>query len=219
MEFLRDFIQDLSIPFLALAAGLYWYKHLSTFHRLVLYQVAVYVVIDIIAINIKVNHGNSGWTYNLLMPIETALLLMSAATVFSSKIFKSILLLMFLVFTSVFCYDITSAGFLMFAYHASTVQAILLLVLFMSLIYQLFKESRKTKALICSMTGMSLYFAAVIPFIGVMFYIDNRDINLSETLFELIVVPSQILRYFLIGIGFYLEARSIKKQKQIQLAP
>lgn len=218
MAIIGEILQDLFAPILAVIIGVRFYQQIVFFHRILLWQVITYLLIDLIALQVKTEKGNSAWLFNLYMPVETMLLIWSSFVLYRSLIYRYVCLFLFSLYGFVFINDIFHLGYRIFAIHAAVFQGVMLLGLFLVVIFRSFKNDQPG-AQVFSMTGIVLYFSAVIPFLGTMFYIDDINIETSEMLFEWIVIPAQLLRYFLLALGFYFEARTSRKQNKIAAIP
>lgn len=207
---IQDIIRDLATPTLAVGTGLLYYKRLSRFNKLLFFQALGYIVADVVV----ARTDNNGWMYNLLIVVEMGFLLLAINTLFNSAGIRNMLWMAYGVFLLVFLVDGFSQGFTMFAYHAAIVQGLLLTGILLYVLYVEFM-GKKRKYVILSGAGMVLYFACSIPFLGVMFYLHDKNAELTQQLFQYIIVLSQAIRYFFVAFAFAWQAYEQRKQKEI----
>lgn len=212
MSAITQIFLDLSTTFLAFGIGLIVFKRLKRFYRILFFQVLIYLFVDVAAtVFVPVNNG---WLYNVLIVIEAGFLLFAAQAYFNTQRSKKVLILLFGVFLSVFFADVfIFTGIVKFAHHAAITEGIILTGVYLFLLYEQLKQKidRSSKAMIIASTGIALYFAGTIPYLGIMFYLRELDAALSKELFNNIVIVLALVRYLLVAIAFFIVAIKQKK--------
>ena len=204
----KQILLDLSTTLLAFGMGLMVFRKLERFYRILFFQVLIYLLVDLVAS--RVIGINNGWLYNVLILIETGLLLFAAQACFNTNQRKWILLAVYGGFLTVFLADVFFfTGIMNFAYHAAIAEGIILTGVYLFLLYIQLKQKidNSSKAIIIASIGMVLYFAATVPYLGVMFYVHQSDVSLSKELFNNIVVVLALVRYLFIAIAFFIAGK------------
>jgi len=204
METIIILLKELYTAILALIIGLVLFKNLTRFYRILFLQVFIYVVADIIAVSV----GENGLVFNVLMPFETALLLLAAQAYFNSSNSKLILSLLYLIFLASFFTDIYfRTGISVLATYASSVQGFLISGVYITILFFYFMKKKIKRfdiSLSVSCIGLLIYFAPGAPYLSLIWYIQDFDPNLNEKLFIFIVVFLASIRYLCIAIAFYI---------------
>ncbi len=206
-----EIIMDLSTTIIAVGIGAIVFKKLDSFYRLLFWQVAVYLLLDPLAIFVAHCHLYNAWVYDLQILVEMVLLLSAAQVYFNSTQSKPVLLILFCCFLILFGVDVFYlTGNVKLAYHAAVWEDIVLSCICISILYfQLRKvNTYSSVAMVMASIGMIIYFACSIPYICIMYYLDQKDHPLAQELFQDIVVVLADLRYFLIAIAFFLASRN-----------
>lgn len=200
-------VLELFTTFLAVGVGLALFRKLDRFHRLIFFQVTIFLLLDLFSLTLD----NNNWLYNIQIPIETALLFSAALTYFESTGSKRVLLILFTVFLIVYILDIIYfTGIMSFAYHAAIAEGFLITLVYTILLYVHLmnkKTGSANAALIMASIGMIIYFACTIPYLCVMFYFQGLDPVGNDRIFVYIIVSMASLRYLFIAIAFFINGR------------
>ncbi len=200
MPDIKKLIIDLSTTLLAAGIGLVLYRNLRSFHRLVLWQVLLYLVTDIFAITVPVYNVMA---FNVLIIMETALLTWAGALVLKTDIRPRWFVFAWLLFFAVYVYDHLFTGG--FYYHAAITQGLLLTVVYLLVLWKglhlRVTDYNKWSVNLLAL-GMVLYYACSVPYLSLMFKVQRVDPVLNRTLFQYIIVLLASLRYLLIAIAF-----------------
>jgi hypothetical protein len=205
---------DLSTVIFSFGTGVLFYKKLNWYCKWLFYHVAAYLTIEVFAVTVSLANG---LVYNIFMPIETLLLLLAAFTYPKLKRIRTALFFLVGTFLLIYFADIFFIiGWKNFCYHAAIVQGLVLAITYMALVYFWFRQKgHNTEKIfvILSGSGMILYFACGIPYLGMMFYLQKLDPGMNSELFQKIVVQLAKLRYLLVGISFLVAGWRTKKEK------
>lgn len=212
---IKQIVFDLLSTVLATIIGLVVFRKLDRFYRLLLLQAIIYLVIDSIASALSIMPGNkynNSWLYNIEILFETAVLFAAAQAYFNSNLSKQVLLIVFSFFLLVFCTDVFYlSSFSNFAFHAAIAEGLLMTVLYIIIMYFQFMKKADTfitAPVILASIGMILYFAASIPYLSVIFYLQKVNAGLNRELFQNIVVVLADVRYLFIAIAFFIAGRT-----------
>lgn len=204
-------IEELYTAILALIVGLVLFKKLTAFYRLLVFQVLLYVPIDMVATFV----GFNGFVFNALMPIETALLFLASAIYFNSYRSKLILFILYSIFLLIFFIDVlTLKETRLLANYSAGVQGIFVSVIFITILYSHFMNKKnninKDIGVVVVSIGVVLYFACAAPYLGTMYYLYELNPELSDRIFRWIIIPLGAIRYLLMSIAFLIAARTQK---------
>jgi hypothetical protein len=207
---------DLSTTIIAFVIGLLAYKRLDRFHRLLFFQVFIYLIMDSYACTLK---GDNSWVYNLLMLMETTLLILAAKAYFGRN--NMWLIILWCVFLIVFFLD----NFYLdkdtkFAFHGAIIEGLVFTFVYTIIIYTHVIKRKNTFLLspvLWSSIGMVLYFACSVPYICMMFHFQKLDAVLNKLLFNQIIVVLGLGRYLCIAIAFFISNYNFLESNKIQI--
>jgi hypothetical protein len=199
MGSMAQVIMDLSTTILAIVIGMFTFRRMPTWSKLMLLQVLLYLAFDLTGWYLR---PDNTVVYNLFMPIETALLIWLAISVLQPAAGRLTFALFFGLFLVVFLLEFSVSKY---AYHAGIVQGIIVTVLYLLLLYratlnQVDPEVR-TSLIILSL-GVVPYFACTVPYLAILYHFQEADPVLNKQLYLYIVLFLAHLRYFLIALSF-----------------
>lgn len=204
MSEVTQIIIDLFTTFLAVVCGLLIYNKMNLFYRLLLFQVVFYLTVDLISFAFK---PNNAWIFNIAILVETALIMAAASVYFNSRLARNFLLFLFVLFFIIYMGDlIIISGFTNFLYHSAIFEGTILTSTFLVILYLEFNKGIGNPfniSLISVCLGLVIYFAATIPYLGIMFHFQNINPHLNKQLFQNIIVILASVRYFLLAFAFY----------------
>lgn len=197
---------------LAIAAGLFAYKDLPVFYRILFFQAFTYLVIDSYAIT----YHHNALSYNVEMIFEFSFLFLASSLYFKTRVRRVILSTIFLVFVLSCLYEI-SLNPNQLAYHTYILGGISITVIYLSILFFHFYENndqyyRPALALTCLATVT--YFACTIPYLSMMYILQNQDAESNKELFNLIIVSLGRVRYFLLAIAFFILVKPYRFNSQ-----
>jgi len=204
-------ILDLFTPALAVGIGLFYFKRLNRFNKLLFFQTLIYLVVDGVVVMQQDNES----VYNILITIEMGLILLAVGSLFDSKKMRNILQGSYLMFLTVLMVDIILRGFFVFVRDASIVQGLLLTFILLYVLYTEFMGEKRW-SIIFACIGMVLYFACYVPCLSIMFYLQELNPELNQKLFQYLVVLPQVIRYFFVAGAFAWQVYEERKQKEIK---
>lgn len=202
-------LRDLSTAILAIIIGLLVLRKLNWPVKLLLLQALVYTIVDIIGFYI---HKNL-WLYNLYVPVETGLLLASAATELGTIKAKRTIGIVFFVFLILFIVELIRVELGNdFVYLSVLTHYFLIACLYTYLLFRRINPSNNTALNVSHIVicfGIVVYCAGSIPCLAAMRQLMFVDLGLSQELFVKIVVLLAAFRYFLLAIGLAITGKKI----------
>lgn len=210
-------IAESAFYFIALLAGIYAYRYLPPFFRLILLQVGLncanYTLTYAITIynrHMGTHAGeNNHWLFNIYLILECTLLL-AASCYLLQRWLRRYLIAGYGIFLLVFLYQVATAGFRSFAFYAACVEGILVVVAYLPILYLRFTMPGTIwykDAYSWTAPGMVLYFACFIPYISMFGFLQRHSPVLFVRLYTIILVLEN-LRYLFTAIGFLLCRKS-----------
>ena len=203
---------------LAIFLGLYSYRRLGVFHKILFFQTIAAIVSYGCAYFVasyqkyQGDDVNNQWVFNLYIILELFILTFAATKILTGPKNKVYISIGMGVTLLTFLYQMSSAGFYEFANITAITEGIFivivcLLVIINSWLYQTKEISRSE---VFSIAGLALYFAGYIPFIGTMHNLLVQDEQMTSRLYEIMPILSNI-RYLLLAVAFWLiNSRSTK---------
>jgi hypothetical protein len=194
--------------FIALIAGIFFYKSFTKGWKLLSIQVIIAFAVELSAYYIRMNHQPNGWLYNIYLIADFTLLITVAYFLIQDKRFQFLFLGAFSLFMLVWLYDVVYLyGITKFAAHAYIASSILLIATYL---YLLFYDTLRWKKAVY-LSPVFWLCIAIIVFYGcniTYFYLMDTIIKtLSKEQKDLLLWLLKILvavRYVLIALSFYL---------------
>jgi hypothetical protein len=201
----------------ALIIGLYTFRHMNFFYRIFFYQLIVFVISFILTYVVLFYEKSNNlphtdqWIYNLFMPIETGFLAWAGYEYFRPNKERILVWVGYFIFLFILISEIVIKGPLMFSNHGYIAEGILLVVLYLSIIYNQLtyhgNEWKRSPELWISI-GITLYFGGIIPYLSLIHYLQDRHPKINLFLYYCIVEGLSHLRYIFLAIGFWLIRRN-----------
>jgi len=197
---------ELCTTILAAACGIMMFPKLNTFYRLLLLQVLIYLAGDSLASQVN----NNGWCYNILILMETPLLLIMAQAYFATLRSKLVLFFSFLIFLTVYVASIPQLDKFReqpLNIYAIVTEGVLFTIVCLIMLYQEFfklKSMREKLPVIMVALGMLIYFAGSTPYLSMIVHIQAIDPKANLQLFFEIIIFLGEIRYLFIAIAFFL---------------
>jgi hypothetical protein len=200
---------------LAVAIGLYRYRSLDQFHRLMLLLAVIAIIIDWsanrvlayqVSIGLPVDQMNNQWVYNIYIAIEPVLLLWAARMHFDKPIQQTRLSIGILVFLVIYLSEIIIGRYDQLANISYLVGAVIVVPVYQVILFIKMRQSAMPlwelpEFWLCS--GISIYFACNSPYIGLMHHLSA---DLSNQLFYITAILA-IVRYLFLCISMLLATR------------
>lgn len=198
---------ELITTILAVLTGLSVFKKLNLFCRLLFFQAFIYLISDLCGYYIF--HNNNSWLYNILIFIETALLLAAAQAYFNSAESRFMLLVSFSFFAIVYAANIyyNAGGIRKFAVYAAIAEGVIITCVYAVILCAEFMKATALPVkmpVVCIALGMLFYFAAGIPGLSATIGNAQQDKTLVKTIFVNTVVLLAGFRYLFLMIAFLL---------------
>lgn len=212
---LQILIKSLS-PAIAIVIGLYSYKYMDRFFRLLFWQVLFYLFLfsmSYVVTNYQIAHQmkeNNQWLFNISLFFETILLTLALFKCLNkkSKILELTTLGLLMIF---FLIQMALNGFYNYNKYGDIVECIFLTVLILNILYDLLNNSQHnngSKPIIWALIGLLFYFACSIPYISLMDFLELNHPKLNTFLARLINGFLANIRYLCLAVSFYLIRRT-----------
>jgi hypothetical protein len=196
---------------LATFIGVYYYRYLNGFFKLILIQ-TVFAVLSYFSAYAVIHYqtsnnlpANNHWLYNIYIVIEFVLLLMAGYVFFQTSNARKAILLGTTCFISIYITEITLDGFWQLANISLVTGGLILVVVYQFILVTSLRASSPSVIMVPELwacVGISLYFACNVPFIGLMPQLLKYNASLVDDLFYITEVLA-ILRYLFLCISFY----------------
>ena len=176
-------ISNLICPLITLAIGVWSYRSMNKFWRLLFLQIVVYAItllVSYIVTYYQKSHGQNENTlavYNVYMLIEISILLAAAHVYFNTKVSKYLAFTGYGLFLVVFFIQIRQNNIYTFANYASATQSTVLTLFYGVILYQHFalhSASLLKEAEIWMCAGLLMFLAGCIPYITMINYMQKN---------------------------------------------
>ncbi len=204
-----------------LAAGLYAYRYMSPFFRIIFLQGVVWIFFYLLVHTLLIYQwiygktADSQWLINLAIVCETLLLMVAAWVYFREEWKKKLTLLLLFFFLLVLLVQGLTLGFSVYLHYADVAACIGITVLYTLLLYTFLTRpanpttripQRYMPELLLSV-GLLLYYAGSVPYVALIHYLEEDDPVWNDRLFYLINNVLAFLRYSLTAFAFLLLRR------------
>lgn len=198
---ISEILMDLSTTILAIFTGILAYRKLPVFYRILFFQVLAYLIIDCYA----ATYRNNEQAYNISMLIEIGLFFLASHLYFKNFVSKWLSLTGYATFLMIWFFDIYFQGKNRLADHAYIIGGIFITALYIRILF--FHYTKKsdhfhTAPLLLSCLGVFIFFAGIVPYLSMMYYLQDLDAELNQRIFQYMMVYPAIIRYFLLAIAF-----------------
>jgi hypothetical protein len=206
-------IKESTCLFAAMVVGVYSFKKLNNFYKIIFLQVLcasiIYVVARLITYHQKLKEvpADNQWVFNVYIILEVLLLSSAATLQIKSNKIKIIIAFGVTGCLAMFGYHLSSVGFYRFANNTQIVAGILIIAIYLYLIFSaLHRPSSVNKfpTEVWLYIGLCLYFACNVPLMAFIHYLYSRSPELTETLFNFITNVLGNIRYLLTAISFWI---------------
>jgi hypothetical protein len=210
-------LKEFAILSLTFGVGIFTFKHLNLFYRIILLQIALAVACFFIAHAITSQQAlaeqvkNNHAMYNIYILAEGILVVMACLTQFHDKKMKLFVWLALLLISGCWLYNLVSYGLTHFANVVMVVDGIAISAFYMIIIYRVTQKNDfdwTRSHLLWVSLGMIVYFSCNVPYMGLFHYLNSHHPELSLTLFLFITDVLSNIRYLFIGIAFLLFYRN-----------
>lgn len=193
-------LMDLSTTVLAILIGILAYRKLPVFYRILFFQALAYLLIDCYA----ATYRNNEQAFNLEITIEISLVFLASSIYFKTKTSRLIISGLFLIFLLLFIFDIYSFPNRV-ANHAYIIAGIFITGIYLAILFYHFlgkKDNYHTSALVLTCLGTAIYFACMVPYMSMLYKLQDENAKSNQELFQLIVITLGHVRYFLVALAF-----------------
>jgi hypothetical protein len=200
---------------LATAIGVYHYRYLNRFFKLILLQATAAILSYFAAyavVHYQISNGllpNNHWVYNMYIFLEIALLLWAGLVFFERSLQRRMLLTSMCLFIGIYSLEITIDGFWQLANISLVSGGVMIVIVYQAILFTKMRASNVPLWLLPEFwlcTGVSMYFACNVPFIGLMPQLLEYNPDLVDQLFYITEILA-ITRYLFLCISLYLLPR------------
>lgn len=197
----------------AVSMGLYAFRYMNRFFRLIFAQVVAWAIFYVSAYGITIYQDSQGlplnnqWVMNAHLLVETVLLIVAAYLYFNNRAGRMMAICLLLVFALVVIIQLSQNGFALYWNYADVAACICLTALYSFLLYD-FSLQRKTpwwaspEIFVC--LGILIYAGCSVPYIALMHYLEREYPAANNMLFHLINDVLANFRYLLTAFAFWL---------------
>ena len=211
---------DAAMQAVAVAVGIYGYRFLNSFGKLLWWQVFISLINYIIRTAITPQEW-IGAQFNFYMILEPTLLLM-AAHYYGLRWHKYLLYALIVLSWGAVLLQVGVIGVQKFANYASAFQCVIFVCVYVTLMYQSIINIKSQKDALLTLLislGITLFFACYIPYVTMIHYLQDSNPLLNTRLFEILVINIfSNLRYLLLAIGLLMMIGINRKEKQLHFA-
>jgi hypothetical protein len=195
-------------------SGTIYFRRLSIWYKLIYFQMILAAVCETYGSYLARQYKHNAWVFNAYYLPELVLIALAGSGLAFKKINK-IVLVFLLLGLAVWGLNLHYKGIMITANWAVLYNSLLIVILFIVVLYNASFNNQSTLIRhpdLWLSIGIILYFALNLPLFGMLNYLVNENMKLAEQLF-LISDVTGVIRYLLIGVGFYLLGRQAKPVK------
>lgn len=198
---------DSLTPGLVIIIGIFTYRKLPGFYRVLFFQTLIFLLFDLYASTFPDNAP----VYNIAILIEIGLLFLSVHLYFNSPTSRWIVLAAYTTYVLLWCIDLYVYGKLALARHAYIFAGLSLTAMFATILFHHFNHRNSPSgsvSLVVLCLSIFIFFAGTVPYLSMMYYIQALAPQFNKTLFQYMMVLPAVIRYFLVALAFFLFDRS-----------
>lgn len=209
---IADIVRDLAFVAVAFTLGILLYKRLSSFHRIHLYQIGLYLLNYAAARVVTTMQSaqglntNNQWVFNIYILGEIGLILWAASRYYQTHAINRGILMGFVIFAISFVLQLFFTGFMVFANYAFSVGGVVIVLVYIPIVLRSI-QAKGTKTVVSSTfyisLSMLLFYACTAPYIGLIHYIQAKSPDLNFTLYTFTTEILSTVRYVLVAAGFW----------------
>ena len=211
-----QFIYESFSLFIALSAGIYAYRYMSSFARTLFFQLLVWIFFYLVSYLITLYQiqsqlvQNNQWIFNIYIILETLLLSIASYRYLQDAGSKYLAFTLYGLFLLVMLAQLSMAGYSGFANYGVAIAGILVTILYTLILYRQFTVDTSSKIRtpeIWAGIGLVIYFACDVPYFSLFSYLNTYHLKLSSFLFHVITDVLANIRYLLLAVTFWLIGR------------
>jgi hypothetical membrane protein len=204
--------KETCIPVLALLSGLYSFKYLDRFLKILLLQLGIYLAVVMAAYFITpgTQTNPNQWLYNVYIFLETVLLLTAAFFLTQNKEKRAGIIFLFTVFLVVFLTHITLKSITFFSSYAFIAEGITVLIVYGYIVYRetfVNGNSLSDSPVLWASLGLLIFFICNVPYFSLFDFLNKNYPHAAKLLFQIITDVLANVRYLLLAISFWLVRR------------
>jgi len=209
-------IKESLFLFLSFCVGLYAFRYLSLFYRIVFLQVCLallcFVAAHAIVAYQQANHlpQNNHWMYNIYIFLEGGMLISASMLFFQERSAKKIILAGLALFVLTFFFQMMRDGIWLFANNALIIEGVIIVLIYLVVLYRAVQDAAfhwKSSPELWLCLALALYFGCNVPFMGMLHYLYAHYPEATKMLFYVITDVLGSVRYLLFAISFWLVYR------------
>jgi hypothetical protein len=216
---MKQIILESATLIIACIIGMFAFRSLNTFHRIIFLQAIVafgFYVASYVITEYQRSHNalkNNQWMFNVYILTEAILLLSAGYVYFSSKRTRFLLHGGFALFLVVFGRQVffgdsdMSLSMRQFANQAAMFEGILVVTVYLLILRHCFLQPGfrwRTSPEFWLCLGLTIYFGCNIPYMGMIHSLHAYSSHLNELLFHFITDVLGNVRYLFLSIAFFL---------------
>jgi hypothetical protein len=192
--------------------GVFSFKGMNLFFRLLYVQLLAWITIYVLSIVVTENQKMQGlppdnqWLFNVNMFVESFFLFFAAFIWQDAKPFKKLIAIIYFIFLFTFLFLVSKKGFFIFNDYACAFESLVVIFVYGLILRQNFYDKtdsiyKKPERWVC--VGLILYFSCVVPYASFFQLINHQTPKLGKALAHIPELLTNV-RYLLLGIGFWL---------------
>ncbi len=206
-------IKESAFLFLAFGIGVYTFKKLDLFYKVIFFQVVMAVAVYLSSYAITLYQRKNGlqlnnqWLFNVYVFLEAILLIVAGLIYFEKRKVRLSIMVCLILFLLVFWYQILTMGSTHFANYALIAEGVILILIYFAILYTQFSVpsfSWRASPEFWLCIGLIVYFGCNVPFMSMIHYMNLHYPKLNELLFHFITDVLGNMRYFFVTISFWL---------------
>ncbi len=202
-------INELIGVVIALISGIFTYRYLNSFLKILFFQLVSYSVLySMIHIGQYIGFiYYTQWIYNLEMPIEFGFLCWAGYEYFKLSKERFLIWIGYLFFLLVFIIETMLRGLNALSNFSYIVGSVVVASIFLVILYSsIMKDSInwKQKPEIWVGLGLILYFVGIIPYLSLLHYLQETHPRINLYLYRFITIGLCNIRYLLLAYAFWL---------------
>ena len=212
---------EIACIFLALVFGIFAFRFMDRFFRVLFLQVFVWSVfygLSYLITSYQQAHQlpiDNQWFLNVHLFLETGLLLAAAWFVVPTLFGRPLIVGAFMLFSVVFVLQAWTESIRIYLNYADVTACLVLTIVYSMVLYTFSQRSkqplwRSPEKWAC--LGILLYFACSVPYVSIMNYLQEHHPTVNTFLYYLISGVLANLRYLLLALAFLMIYRTSTKQ-------
>jgi len=203
----------------ALLMGIYHYRYLGVFRKIILLQVLLSFCTETAGHIISLWGATNNSIYNYYILLDFGLMCLAAFLMLKKKNRRRLLGITALAYFAVWLTLLLTRDAYYFLSWAYFIQSIILTILYLYLMLLLYlrKETQDSELPnIFIYSGTIIFYGCCVPYFGLFYILQLSHPGIDRELYDIILPTLSVIRYSLVAAGFYLANKKSSTGKEPQ---